>query len=250
MPTQSLDALADKYGLIFEGSSRLYVEDLSQRDFNLEHTTPRRFSIHDMEFEETSWGELIRLLTMYLFEIHPELKSDAVSFRTDWSKQSIFTRASKTNAKQIDDDLWINCNNTALHSCWLIQDLLDFFGEDKTKVRLIIHRPPSSEPPEIKEAIRKQTISSFKDYLIISKDKTEESADKIVANILNYLNPMLAAYSNSYNDFFLFDSKLILYNYSVDVRKKIGLNNHFSEKGRATLNRYLDYLVEFYKVTT
>lgn len=37
-----------------------------------------------------------------------------------------------------------------MHSCWLIQDLLDFFKINKSEVKLLIHRPSSAETTEIK----------------------------------------------------------------------------------------------------
>ena len=53
----------------------------------------------------------------------------------------------------IFDNLYINTNHTAVHSVWLIQDLLDFYCVDKENVTLLIKRPPSIEPQEVKDYI-------------------------------------------------------------------------------------------------
>lgn len=68
----SLEELMDKYGLVMDGNRRYYKESLLKRDFYLENTTPYRFKIRDRVFEETSWGELLRVTAIYLFETFPE----------------------------------------------------------------------------------------------------------------------------------------------------------------------------------
>lgn len=237
----------DRYGLILEGSKRLYIENLAERDYALEGTTPKRFEIDGLVFEETSWGELVRSLVFYLFDKFPEKKETAFDFTTTWSKQKIITPEKQTNAKMIDKNIWVNCNHTALHSCWLIQDFLAFFNYNPTNVVLIINRPPAIEPNEVCIFFRRKTINDFSMYLANVHNKNEDSITKIVANVQKYLNPILGTLSKNYNDFFLFDNHAYAYSYAHKVREKINKDGLYNEKARAALSRYLTYLVDFYK---
>lgn len=151
------------------------------------------------------------------------------------------------NFKEVYPGLWVNCNHTALHAYWLLKDLLDFFGMCKDAAELVIHRLPSAEPGPAKLYFKNKCNADFKDCLSISKDKSPESIEKIVRNIDAYLNPMLAEISNSYIDFFLFDSFAYCYNYAIKVRPSIK-KSRWNERSKATLNRYLNSLVEFYRV--
>jgi hypothetical protein len=233
--------------VVFEGSKRFYIEDLSQRDYSLENTCPHRMEILGNVIETSSWGELIEKIIPCLLTAYPEYKSNIVSFKTDWSKAVMFSVDRKTNFRQIYDDLFVNCNHTALHSCWFIQDLLDFFKINKSKVLLLIHRPSSAEPKKVKDYVEKRFKREFKNFLVFQYNKDEEYADKVIRNIDKYLNPILAKISKSYNNFYLFDSNLTLSNYSKKVREKIDASLKFDDKAKKTLNRYIDYIIEYYK---
>ena len=198
-------------------------------------------------FEETSWGELLRVTAIYLFETFPEKGSQRsfISNRLVKAGNSCF-REENEFQRGLSRAL-VNCNHTALHAYWLLEDLLDFFGMCKDAAELVIHRPPSAEPGPAKLYFKNKCIADFKDYLSISKDKSPESIEKIARSIDAYLNPMLAEISNSYTDFFLFDSSAYCYNYAIKVRSSIE-KSRWNERSKATLNRYLNYLVEFYRV--
>ena len=148
--------------IVFEGKKRYYVEDLTKRDYSLECATPHLLKIDDYEIQENAWVEMLRNLTAYLISTSAKSKEDIVSFKTQWSKQNIFSLISKTNYKQLDSDLYVNCNHTALHSCWLIQDLLDFFGIDKSKVYFLIHRTPYAEPKQANEFLLRSLKKSLR----------------------------------------------------------------------------------------
>ena len=176
--------------IVFEGKKRYYVEDLAKRDFTLENTTPHLLKIDDYDFVENAWVEMVRNLTAYLILKYPNKKSKISNFKTEWSKSNIFSTTPRTNFKQLDENLYVNCNHTALHSCWLIQDLLDFFEVDKSKIYFLIHRTPYAEPDDA----RKYFISKFKEefalYLSMSQNKSKENIDKITSNIEKYMDPI------------------------------------------------------------
>lgn len=246
IPKLSRMAAENGIDLVFVGNRRLYGVNLTKRNYDLENTTPYSLSVPGCVFEETAWGELIRMMVTYYFDLYPDKEMGALAFKCDWSKQYMFSNVKKTNYRQLKENLWVNCNHTALHACWLIQDLLAFFGVEPKDAALIVHRPSAVEPSPVREEIKKETIGDFKEYLATVKDKSGASIERIVSNIETYLNPLLVNLRRSYNDFFLFQSYSYCYNYGAEVRKVIATK--YSEKNREILNRYIDYLIDFYRV--
>ncbi len=45
--------------VVFEGKRRYYIEDLTERDYTLENTTPYQLEILGHAIEEHSWGNLL-----------------------------------------------------------------------------------------------------------------------------------------------------------------------------------------------
>ena len=207
--------------VVFEGKRRYYIEDLSVRDYTLENTTPYQLQLLDTVIEETSWGELLRKVSLFLLEKYPEYLENITDFRCQWSKQVIYSREKKTNYKVLTEDLFINVNHTALHLCWFLQDLLDYFKIDRTTVRFLIHRPSGAEPENVKEYILNRSKKNFVIYLKENHQLSDDAAQSIVNLIDKYLNPLLCSVSKSYTNFFLFDSNTTLYNYVKRVKEKI-----------------------------
>lgn len=176
--------------LVFEERKRYYVEDLTKRDFSLECVTPHILRINDYEIKENTWVEMIRNVTAYLISTSSKSKEDIISFKTDWSKTNIFSSTQRTNFRQLDDDLFVNCNHTALHSCWLIQDLLDFFGVNKTKVYFLIHRAPYAKPMDAKVYFKNKFKEEFPVLMKDRYGKAETDAQKIISNIENCMDPI------------------------------------------------------------
>ena len=246
IPKLSTMAAENGIDLVFVGNKRLYGVDLTKRNYDLENTTPYSLTVPGCVIPETAWGELIRMFVTYYFGLYPGKEAAALAFKCDWSKQYMFSNVKKTNYRQLKENFWVNCNHTALHACWLIQDLLGFFEVDPKDVSLLIHRPSAVEPSFLREEIKKEMIGDFKQYLAMVKDKSESSIEKIVSNIETYLNPLLVGLKRSYDDFFLFQSYNYCYNYGAEVRKVVAAK--YGEKNQAILNRYIDYLIDFYKV--
>ena len=242
------DMVIGENTIVFEGKKRYYIEDLTKRDFTLENATPHLLKINDYDISENAWVEMLRNLTAYLLLQFPENKNAVVDFKTEWSKSNIFSTTPRTNFKQLDTNLFVNCNHTALHSCWLIQDLLDFFEIDKSQVYFLIHRTPYAEPIDA----RKYFISKFKKefalYLSMSQNKSEDSIDKIISNIEKYMNPIQAKLSKSYDSLMLFEDSLSFTNYASKCMKYIDSDSRMNEKAKMTMRRYIGYLREFYKI--
>ena len=187
---------------------------------------------------------LVEIATLLLKNVTKSTE-DLISFRTEWSKNQIFAVEKKTNHKPLNDNLYLNCNHTAQHSCWLIQDLLKFFEVDLASVTLIIHRSPKAEPKEVKTLIKSEYQNHFKKHLCNEKGISEEQADIIIKLIDEDLNKILSKITPSYNDFFLFDDNAYFYNYCKKVKDYI--EPRMSLKERQPLIDSLDLLLGFYK---
>lgn len=234
--------------VVFEGKRRYYIEDLSQRDYYLENTTPYQLEIAGYIFNEHAWGNLLSKVANYLLTSFPEYLPSIFEFKCDWSKQSIFSPDEKTNYKLACDGIFINVNYTALHSCWLLQDLLNYFKIDFSSITFLIHRPSSAEPQHVKEYVEKRFKRNFIAFIVETYNKSNEYAEEKVVHIIEkYLTPILKSISKSYDNFFLFDDKATLSNYVKKVREQIQYSSRFDEKAKKVLNRYLDYLVSYYK---
>lgn len=232
--------------VVFEGKRRYYIEDLSVRDFTLENTTPYQLQIFDDIIEESSWGELLRRVALCLFKKFPDRINTITNFRCQWTKQKMFSLEKKTNYKELKEGLYINVNHTALHSCWFLQDILDYFEIDKASVHFLIHRPSGAEPEKVKEYILKRTKKNFSFFLTENYQMDEERTQTVLSIIELHLNPLLRTVSKSYTDFFLFDNNTTLYNYVKRVKGKIDVGN-YSEGFKDLLNKILTYIVKYYR---
>lgn len=234
--------------VVFSGKKRYYIEDLTERDYNLENTTPYQIEILDNPIEAHSWGAMLCQIANLLLKLFPDYLSNIMEFKCGWSKAAMFSKEAKTNYKSINHGLYMNCNHTALHACWVIQDLLDYFKIDKSTVKFLIHRPCSAEPAHVKAYIEKRFKRGFIEYLMTYHKRTEEQANKIITVIEKYLNPMLAKISKSYTNWFLFDDNATMVNYVKKIKEQITFSIKFDEKARKILNRSLDLLWKYYKV--
>ena len=242
------DLFLDGNSIIFDGKKRYYIEDLTKRDYSLENTTPHLLKIGEYEILENKWGEMIRIFTAYLISILPNKSEMPMSFKTDWSNTDVFSSYPRTNYKQVDEKIYVNCNHTAVHSCWLIQDLLKLFKIDVSNVFFLIHRPPAAETSKVREYFILKFKKEFSLYLKLAHNKSEESITKILYNIENYMDPILKKISKSYNSFMLFEDYTMIYNYTVCFLEYIESNPKISERARTAMKRYINYLREFYKI--
>ena len=205
-------------GLLLKGSKRYYVENLMVRDFALENTVPHTFDVLGQTIQESSWGNLLVKTVDLLLANVGKTEEELLGFRVRWSKKAMFSVVNRTNHKPLRCGMFLCCNNTALHSCWLLQDLLDFFGVDKSTVRLVIHRSPAAEPKAVIEYMRGEFEKGFRIYLRDFHQKAEEAIDEIIGTVDKVLNAFLAETSPSYNDFFLFDEYAYAWNYYKKVK--------------------------------
>jgi len=233
--------------VVFDGKRRYYIEDLTERDYTLENTTPYQIDILNNVIEESSWGIMLCKVAELLLSTFPQNLDTITTFSCKWTKAAMFLNQYKINHKLIRDNLYINCNHTALHSCWFLQDILDYFNIDKASVILLIHRPCSAEPKRVTRYIETRFKRGFIDFLVVQYQQSEDYANKVISNIERYLNPILISISRSYTNIFLFDDNATLTNYIKTIREKISASVHYDEKSRKILNKYLNYLLAYYK---
>lgn len=230
-------------GLMLKGLKRYYVEDLTDRDYILENTTPYMITLLDKTIEDHSWGSMLVKVVDLLLEYVQKSKEELISFKTNRCNKSIFSFEPKVNCKPLKCGLFLDCNNTAQLSCWLLQDILDFFEIDRAKVQFIIHRTPAAEPKEVKNHIRSDFEKGFKKYLIEFHQKSYDETETII-NIIEKLNKVLANQSPSYNDFFLFDEYQYAYNYCKKVKDL--LESRLPYNDRRKYIEALEYIVKYY----
>lgn len=243
------DSLMELYRDIeFNGFRRNYVENLFERDYCLEGCTPYQIIIKDTVIEDGAWGNLLCKFAAFLLDSFPDKCNDIELFRVPWTKTTMFSSVKKTNYKLITESLYLNCNHTALHSCWLIQDLLEYFNIDKSGVKLLIHRPNSAEGEELKCHIEQLFLMGFKTYIQSVALRDEFYAEKVVNNIRKYINPILCAISKSYRNIFLFDDITIASSYIGKIKGIIEKNIKYEEKAKKTLHKYLTLLLNYYKL--
>lgn len=233
----------EKYNILLRGNERFYTEDLNERDYVLEGATPVYIMIDDKYLSERSWIGLIPKLAIYLQSKSPKTSEELISYRTGWTKTPMFTTEKRINFQPIFDNLYINTNHTAVHSVWLIQDLLDFYCVDKTNITFLIKRPPSIEPQEVRDYVKTEIKMHFSDYLR-SKKMDQISIEKVI-NGIEIMNKYLAMISKSYYDFFLLDNTYTISNYKSKFLKDCSKYVQWSEKQMTAVKRYLDLYTKF-----
>jgi CRISPR/Cas system-associated protein Cas5 (RAMP superfamily) len=126
-----------------------------------------------------------------------------------------------------------------------LQLLLDFFGVEKSTVKLLIHRPPAAETRAVREAVEHKFKVEFKDYLF-EIYKNEEEVTKTIDFLFEKINPLYAKGQNSYNSLFLFDDYTTAYNYIIEFSKP--LLKTLTINDRVFPERCFSLLLNFYKI--
>lgn len=242
-----LEELYDKYNVLIIRKKRIYKEDLNRRDYNLSNSYPYSFKYREFTSNTHSWVNLLYDLVEYLNYVYSVDLRELLNFKVQWSKQNIFTADERTNSKMLSNGLYLNCNHTSIHSCWLIQDLIEFYGIRADEVELYVHKSWESEPKEVVKLIEEEFKENFTSFIVKNHSKSYNKAEQIIKNIEISMNPKLRDISQTYSNFFLFDDYAILTNCISKFKQIIESNNKIPEKNKLIYNRYLSYLSEYYK---
>lgn len=238
--------LAAKYNMIISGRRRRYIYPLPEKLFELEHTCPEYLDIGVEHITVSSWGELIVKLTTYLLDLREEYKNRILLFVAPWTKSSIFVTEKRINHVEIKPGLFVNVNHTALHSCWLVIYLLEYFSIDFSVCNLVIHRLPKAEPTEVRNYFREETKKELRTYLRRSKLLSDEKIEKVISNI-DYLNQFFSKRKSGYDDLFLFDDATIFGSMKSKFIFEFVSSRLDREKADKLAKIYLGYLADFYR---
>ena len=257
----TFEEICKKHNIYSDGLERRYLINVHERRYDMEHTTPFELQILVPQvwensdplttinpccksFESRSWVQLIKDVVLYLQEKNPKSEEDLISFKTDWSKATIFSRSkSIDNMVEINPDLYVSVNYTATHSLWFIGDILSFYGISIGC--LLIHRPPLAETEEVRTEIKELRINQFREFLLKEKNLSEEKTEKVI-KAFGPFNKLLNKIATSYDDLFLFDNTIVFSSYKSKLLASIPRYTTWSEGQIATANKYLDYLTSFY----
>ena len=237
--------LFEKYGMSLVKGRHIYEVDLTKRSWDYECATPVKFIWKTYEIDDGAWKNIVPKIAELFFEHAPIPKEKAVSFAFGWSKQKIFYETdSISNLMPLSNGLWVNCNQTATHSVWEIEDMINLFSLDMSDCRLIIHRPSSAEPQEIKDFFLQRNKSILKDHIKTKYGFDDAKIDKIINNIDYFNKKYLNRFSKSYDNLLLMDSTTTFSNYKDKLIKIV--RKERNENNTKLVIRYMVYLTEVY----
>lgn len=196
-----MEDIFSKYNIIYVNNKRYYKVDLNNLDTNFEFSTPLYLKIKEHLIEERSYVELIYKEALYLNFLSFKSDEELLNIKNFWGKQDVFSLNQKSNYRKFNDSIYINLNHTGIHSIWTIKLLLDEWNINVNEVELVIRRLPKGEPKEVSEYFKNETITKFKEYLILIKDYSDKKIE-VVFKLLNYLNDRICpiAFKNCGNN--------------------------------------------------
>ena len=261
-----MKVLYKKHQILTDGLQRLYVQSVSDRRLDMTGVTPVELIVYFSDtwggrfvyknssetlntktyhFRERSWSGLLTKLVNFLQESNPKTNEELLSLTLSWSNAKLFRETKDiANSVKLENGLYFSFNYSAVHSSWVIDELLKAYGVYCGD--LIVHRPSFSEPKEVVDAIKELRMNQFCDYLIHEKRLDEAKADTIVNAINGPLNKLLSKKNSYNNDFFVFDDAIALANYKSKVVADLPYVTKWNEKQIKTAKKYLDYLTDFY----
>lgn len=192
-----MESIFEKYHFALVNGLHIYDVNLFERDYSMESSTPYLFSMYGKDYTEHAWTKFLPMIVDDLFGLYPDKEKDALSFQYSWSKKPVFSAEKRTNYMLLKNGMYLDCNNTATHSVWELQDILNFFGVDLSDVTLKIHRPCGSECKEVREYFLKENKNVFRGLLKQIYHYSDERIDKIIGNIDFFSSKLLAKFSKS-----------------------------------------------------
>lgn len=230
------------------GLDRIYIMDFSEKPYIMEWCTPINLVMPDKKiFITRSWVELIKELTLYLQMEYPIPADVLLNFSVGWSKASIFGTKKRVNWHLIDKGLFINCNHTALHSFWLIGDLLSLYGINTKETIVRVHKGSVVEPEEVKSFIAKEMQNKYINFLVENKEMPLDKATTISNYILSF-NKIVIKISPSTDNLYLVDSSMgfsgLKSKFFLDLGKYVSWPDNKIKTAKAILDSFSAFLKE------
>ena len=238
--------IEDKYKIVFVEHRRYYYLSLADKEYSLECTTPLSLDIGIRQFISTSWKQLLLDVCTYLVQVNPGSENMLLDYNPTWSDKKPFSTVQSNSWYPVGDGIYLICNHTALHACWLLREILELYGIELNKCKFIIHRPPGAEPKECRDFYGAKTKKAFIYYYVELLKRPQEKADQIIRNI-DRLNKLLAVVSRSYDNFFLIDDNTTYANYKAVFLDFLRYKKRLEEKQVLIADKYLTILGDFYK---
>ncbi len=238
--------IEEKYGIIYIDKKRYYIQSIVDRPYGLETTTPIMLEFNGKSFVTNSWKQLLVNVFRALLNERPSKRDEMLSYVYPWNGKVPFYDQPDKYREVIGDEIFLLCNQSAQHACWLLRDVLLMFEVDLKKCKFIVHRPPHSEPKECREFYEYKIKNAFKYYYVTLLKHPEEKADRVIRNI-EKLNKILAKCSLAYDNFFLIDDNVTFTNYRIKLNEYIVKNKITDDKNLEIANKYLNILNDFYK---
>lgn len=242
--------LEEKYGIIYVGNKHYYKMDLSTHAFDLENSTPLYLKIEGYELYENAWTNLVYEVVKYIVEEFEYSQEELLKYELEWSKAKLFTINPKANYKRLLNGLYVNCNHTALHSCWVIQDFIKFSGIALFDCMLIVQKKACSEIEEVKKYYKQKHKDEFKSYVLYSLEKDL----KYYEQCIKLLDATEVSFKKEYPTFesvYYFEEYVIYNNYKITyvnyLKNKTNINSNTVNAITKSLNIYGDFLKKYYK---
>jgi len=164
-----------------------YQENLNERNFYLEGSSPYLFEIGNNKFFDNSWGHLLESVSNFLISNKEKSINELLNIKLDWTKQPLFIKKRELAAHKgpLVNELYINTNHTSIHLCWILQDLLKEFNVKLGECKLIIKKQPRHEKSEVRNYFYNKNIEMLKTYLIEKQGYDNDHMNKIITLILD-----------------------------------------------------------------
>lgn len=245
-----MESIEDKYGIIYIGNKHYYIEDLTKRDYTLENCLPLYLNIEGEEFNETTWINLLPALAEYLIEEFGPTQKELCDFSLEWSKAKIFSEDKKINSVLLSNGLYLNCNHTAQHSCWVVQDLVKYFDISLLNCKLIIRRNPKAEKKEVKDYFKNKHKEEFKSYVLFELGKDEKYYDSCI-KALDSSEKLFNKLFPTFESLYYFDDYTYFCNYKVKfldhLKNKTSIDSKTIEAYKKRFDIYGNFLKEMYQ---
>jgi hypothetical protein len=239
--------IEEKYGISYVNNVHCYLLNLSAREFNLDKTSPLLFKIDGKKIEEVSWSRMLERICNYLINKNNKTIEDLLNMSLDWTKQIIFLRHKTTGTHfgPLDNGLYINTNHTSTHLCWIIQDIIKFFGDNINDCYLWIKKPPGIEDIEVVEYYYEKSKSK---YFWFVKQRLGFDEDKVSAIMLamDKIDLLFKKHYPTQKSLFLFESKSEYAAVKSKFKNKLGLEIK-SEAHLKSINYILDTFTQYYQ---
>lgn len=202
----SPDFLKEK-GIELRGMLRIYILDLTNREYTLDSFRPFELHIDDKVIEEATWNRLIIRVCNYLINKYKISEKSMLDCEANWSKAPIFLEEPYSEAHfKLDNNLHINLNRTCTHLVWTLIEIFKLFSFDYSKCKLYVRIPQYREKEDVRNHFYNSNKSKFFNYLVDELKISTQKSESIIQSIIT-IDELLGNFNHRIISIFLFDDK-------------------------------------------